>query len=121
VTTQRQETAELLTNALQSVPMLAPAILPRLASVIDLPDADDFAAEVKQLLAPQQQPQAEQPNPKDITSAELNAAKAEGQRLTNLGTAMQLGLGPMGAAVQSPDPAMGAMPGAPDADQGSFA
>ena len=54
VTTQRQETAELLTNALQAAPMLAPVILPRLAEVIDLPDADEFAAEVKQLLQPQQ-------------------------------------------------------------------
>jgi hypothetical protein len=54
ITTQRQETAELLTNALQAAPMLAPVILPRLASVIELPDADEFAEEVKQLLQPQQ-------------------------------------------------------------------
>ena len=65
VTTQRQETAEMLTSALQAAPMLAPVILPRLAGVMELPDADEFAAEVKQLLQPQpQQPQAPPPNPK---------------------------------------------------------
>lgn len=123
VTTQRQETAELLTNALQAAPMLAPVILPRLASVIELPDADEFAEEVKQLLQPQpQQAQPpEPPNPKDITTAELNAAKAEGQRLTNLGTAMQLGLPPMGMATTAPNPDMGLPPGAPDASQGQIA
>ena len=123
VTTQRQETAELLTNALQAAPMLAPVILPRLASVIELPDADEFAAEVKQLLQPQPQqgPPPEPPNPKDITTAELNAAKAEGQRLSNFATAQQLGLAPMGFAAGGPDPAMGQMPGAPDASQGPIA
>lgn len=125
VTTQRQETAELLTQALQAAPMLAPVILPRLAGVIELPDADEFAEEVKALIqgaqqGPQQAPPPP-PNPKDITTAELNAAKAEGQRLQNLGTAMQLGLGPMGMAASAPDPAMGDMPGAPDASQGPIA
>lgn len=80
VTTQRQETAELLTNALQAAPMLAPVILPRLAQVIDLPDADEFAAEVKQMLAP---PQPQGPNPKDVAQAENYAAEAEGKRLDN--------------------------------------
>lgn len=121
VTTQRQETAEVLTNALQAAPMLAPVILPRLATVIDLPDADDFSAEVKQLLGQaqaQQGPPPAPPNPKDVTTAELNAAKAEGQRLSNFATAQQLGLAPMGFAQQGPDPAMGQMPGEPDAFQG---
>lgn len=117
VTTQRQETAEILTNALQAAPMLASVILPRLAEVIDLPDADEFAGEVKQLLQGAQQ-QPPPPNPKDTTAAALNAAKAEGQQLSNLATAQHLGLAPMGFAAQTPDPAMGTMPGAPDATQG---
>lgn len=54
VTTQRQETTEALTGALQAAPMLAPVILPRLASLLDMPDADEFAEEVKQLIQPQQ-------------------------------------------------------------------
>ena len=122
VTTQRQETAEVLTNAMQAAPMLAPVIIPRLAGVIELPDADEFAQEVRQLMGQAQQgpqqPPPEPPNPKDMTTAELNAAKAEGQRLTNFATAQQLGLAPMGFAQQGPDPAMGQMPGAPDAFQG---
>ena len=89
VTTQRQETAELLTNALQAAPMLAPVILPRLAEVIDLPDADEFAAEVKALLQPQPQ-QAPPPNPKDVTQAQLNAAKAQGHQLDNVAKAHNL-------------------------------
>ena len=122
VTTQRQETAEVLTNAMQAAPMLAPVIIPRLAGVIELPDADEFAQEVRQLMGQAQQgpqqPPPEPPNPKDMTTAELNAAKAEGQRLTNFATAQQLGLAPMGFAQQGPDPAMGQQPGAPDAFQG---
>lgn len=127
VTTQRQETAELLTNALQAAPMLAPVILPRLAGVIELPDADEFAEEVRQLLGQAQQAQQGQqappeppPNPKDLTTADLNAAKAEGQRLQNFATAQQLGLAPMGFAGAAPMPE-GDMPGAPDAFQGPIA
>jgi hypothetical protein len=122
VTTQRQETAEILTNALQSAPMLAPVILPRLAQVIDLPDADEFSEEVRQLLGAAQQAQAPQgpppPNPKDMASADKYAAEAEGKRLENYATAMQLGLAPMGFAAGPPNPAMGEMPGEPDAFQG---
>jgi hypothetical protein len=92
VTTQRQETAELLTNALQAAPMLAPVILPRLAEVIDLPDADEFAAEVKALLQPQQPPPPPPPNPKDVTQAQLNAAKAQGHQLDNVAKAHNLAL-----------------------------
>lgn len=125
VTTQRQETAELLTQALAAAPMLAPVILPRLASVIELPDADEFAEEVRALIqgaqqGPQQAPPPP-PNPKDVAAAELNAAKAQGQQLQNFATAMQLGIGPMGMATQAPDPAMGDTPGAPDAFQGPIA
>lgn len=125
VTTQRQETTEILTSALQAAPMLAPVILPRLASVIDLPDADEFAEEVRQLLGAAQQAQAPQgpppPDPAKMASADLNAAKAQGQQLQNYATAMQLGLGPMGMAASPPDPAMGAMPAAPDGFQGPIA
>lgn len=121
VTTQRQETAEVLTNAMQAAPMLAPIIVPRLAGAIELPDADEFANEVRQFMGAAQgaqQKPPEPPNPKDVTTAELNAAKAEGQRLTNFATAQQLGLAPMGFAQQGPDPAMGQMPGEPDAFRG---
>jgi hypothetical protein len=126
VTTQRQETAELLTSALQAAPMLAPVILPRLAGVIELPDADEFAAEVKQLLQPQPGPQGPPPpNPKDIASARkdmasanLDDVKADELRLSNMVTAGQLGLSPMGFASQPPEPDMGENPGAPGAFQG---
>lgn len=125
VTTQRQETAEVLTNALQAAPMLAPVIIPRLAGVIDLPDADEFAEEVRALIGQAQQtqqgppqPPPEPPNPKDMTTADLNAAKAEGQRLQNFATAQQLGLAPMGFAAGPPNPAMGEMPAEPDGFQG---
>lgn len=124
VTTQRQESAEVLTNALQAAPMLASVIIPRLAGVIELPDADDFAEEVRQLMGAAQQAQAQQgqqpperPNPKDLTTAALNEAKAEGQRLQNFATAQQLGLAPMGFAQAAPMPE-GDMPGEPDAFQG---
>lgn len=128
VTTQRQETAELLTNALQAAPMLAPVILPRLAQVIELPDADEFAAEVKQLLTPQPQ-QAPPPNPKDAASAEKMGAETIGIHFDNVAKLAQLeGTGaPMGAIEAGPNPAMGQqqapqgppqMPGAPDAFQG---
>lgn len=124
VTTQRQETAEALTNALQAAPMLAPVILPRLAGVIDLPDADDFAAEVKQMLQPQAPQGPPPPNPKDIASAEkamadadLTKAKTEGQQMQNFAAAMQLGNAPMGFAGQGPEPE-GEYPGEPDAYQG---
>jgi hypothetical protein len=74
VTTQRQETAELLTSALQAAPMLAPVILPRLASVIDLPDAEEFAAEVKALMQPQQDGQQQQ---MQMQAAQLTMAEQE--------------------------------------------
>lgn len=124
VTTQRQEVAEMLTDALGSAPMLAPVILPRLASVLDLPDADEFAEEVKQLLQPQQPPPPPPPNPKDLSSAQLNSAKAHGQEIDNMASLMQLrASGLMGAGTAGPDPAMGPSmpPGAPDASQGQIA
>lgn len=121
VTTQRQETAELLTNALQAAPMLAPVILPRLASVIELPDADEFAAEVKQLLQPQPQ-QAPPTNPKDESQAALNTAKAKGQEIDNTIKVGQL-LGHFPAMGPSPEapPQTGPTAGAPDASQGPIA
>lgn len=124
VTTQRQETAELLTQALQAAPMLAPVILPRLAGVIELPDADEFAEEVRTLIqgsqqGPQQAPPPP-PNPKDIAAAELNAAKAQGQQLQNFAAAQQLGLGPMGFANAAPPPE-GDMPAEPGGFQGPIA
>lgn len=91
VTTQRQETASILTEALQAAPMLAPAILPRLAQVIELPDADEFAAEVKQLLQPPP-PQPQPPNPKDLAQADKYAAEATGQKLQNTADAAQLAI-----------------------------
>lgn len=127
VTTQRQESAEILTTALQAAPMLAPVILPRLAAVIELPDADEFAAEVKQALQPQPQQQQppEPPNPKDITQAQLNASKAQGQDIDNMAKLAQLGgmMPPMGAGMAGPQPAVGPemTPGAPDANQGPIA
>ena len=98
-------------------PALAPVILPRLAAVINLPDADEFAAEVKALLQPQ--PQAAPPvNPKDQAQADKYAAEAKGQEIDNTIRVGQLfgHLPGMGPAEQAP-PEMG-MPGAPDAMQG---
>ena len=112
VTTQRQETAEMLTSALQAAPMLAPVILPRLAGVMELPDADEFAEEVKQLLQPQpQQQQAPPPNPNDVAKAQkamadadLTAAKTQGQNMQNYQMAVQLGVAPMGMSSDEPYP-----------------
>lgn len=124
VTSQRAETAEIMTSIIQAAPMLAPVVLPRLAQVMELPDADEFAQEVRQLLQPQQPQGPPPPNPKDIASAEkdlsqaaLNNAKAGSQRLQNFAAASQLGASPMGFATESPEPEMG-MPGEPDAYQG---
>lgn len=117
VTTQRQETAELLTNALQAAPMLAQVILPRLAGVMELPDADEFAEEVRQLLQPQQAPV----NPKDEAGARKLNAEADGKQLENIVNAAQLGF--VGGAMAGPPPVMGPQmsPGAPDAMQGQIA
>lgn len=117
VTTQRQETAEALTSFVQAAPQTAPVILPRLAAVLDIPDADELAQELKAVFQPQQ-PQAD---PQAAAAAELTAAKAEGQKISNIGAALQLGIPPMGQALSSPNPAMGPMPGAPDATQGPIA
>lgn len=92
VTTQRQETAELLTSTLQAAPMLAPVILPRLAAVIDMPDADEFAAEVKALM----QPGPQGPNPKDQAQAALSSAKADGQKIDNMVTLANIAATPLG-------------------------
>jgi hypothetical protein len=101
--------------------MLAPVILPRLASVIDLPDADEFAAEVKQLLQPQPQ-QAPPISPKDASQAMLNEAKAKGQEIDNTIKVGQLtgALPPMGPNPDAP-PQMGPTAGAPGANQGPIA
>jgi hypothetical protein len=123
VTTQRQESTEVLTSTLQAAPMLAPVIIPRLASLIDLPDADDFAEEVRQLMQPQPQ-QAAPPDPKDMASAEKMQAETVGIHFDNAAKLAQLeGLGPMGAAVAGPEPGKGPQdePGAPDAFQGPIA
>lgn len=56
--TKRAEIADKLLGILQFAPMTAPAIIPRIAKVIDMPDSQEIAEEVKALMQPQQEPQS---------------------------------------------------------------
>ena len=51
--TKRAEIAESLLGILQFAPDTAPAIIPRLADVLDIPGAEDIANEIRALMQPQ--------------------------------------------------------------------
>lgn len=54
-TTQRMENVEALNGILAAAPTVAPVILPRWAKYMDWPDAQEFADELREFLAPQPQ------------------------------------------------------------------
>jgi len=83
-TTRRQGIAQAYTEIMSQVPQIAPILLPRLAQLLDVPDADELAQELKTMLQPPA-PQGPPPiNPKDQAQADLNAAKADGQKIENV-------------------------------------
>lgn len=51
--TQRQEACSMITEMTRSAPAIAPIALPRIAKLMDFPDADDFAKELEILLPPE--------------------------------------------------------------------
>jgi hypothetical protein len=53
--TTRMETADALTNILQSAPQLSQVLLPRLVKILDMPDSDEIAEEINGVMNPQQQ------------------------------------------------------------------
>jgi len=75
-TTQRQMAADMFQQMLQSVPMLAPVLIPRMVAAMELPDGDEIAAEIAQAAQGQQQ-QPQQPDPKDLAQANKYQAEAE--------------------------------------------
>lgn len=85
-TTRRQEIAQSYTEIMGQVPQVAPILLPRLAQLLDVPDAEELAQEIKGMLTPQPQqaPPPEPPNPKDTADAEYTRARADGQNIRNM-------------------------------------
>ena len=81
-TTRREEMAEIFQGLMQSVPALAPVIIPRLIDVLDMPDAEEIAQEVRALTGQGQQKQAA-PDPKGLAQAAKYEAEA---RQTNFET-----------------------------------
>lgn len=56
--TKRAEIANSLLGVMQFAPMLAPAIVPRLAKAIDMPDAEGLIRDIEAMMQPQPQPAA---------------------------------------------------------------
>lgn len=79
-TTRREEMAEIFQGLMQSVPALAPVIIPRLIDVLDMPDAEEIAQEVRALTG---QGNQKSPDPKDVAQAAKYEAEA---RQTNFET-----------------------------------
>ncbi len=62
-TTAREKAAEVLSELLQSVPPLAPVLVPRLVEALSLPDGQEIAQEVRQIMQPQQPEGPPEPKP----------------------------------------------------------
>jgi hypothetical protein len=85
-TTAREKAAEMFTELLRAVPPLAPVLVPRMVDALDLPDGQEMAQEVRQLMSPQPQQQGPaQPDPKDQAQADKFAAEAERTRVQTMG------------------------------------
>jgi hypothetical protein len=83
--------------------------------LLDVPDAAELAEEIKQLLTPQPKgPPPEPPDPSKAAQADLNSAKADGQRIDNMARGYQLSSLIHGAVPAFAMPPQEAMPpGAP--------
>jgi hypothetical protein len=55
LSTTRMESADALTNILQTAPQLSQVLLPRLIKLLDMPDSDEIAEEINKVMNPQQQ------------------------------------------------------------------
>lgn len=94
--TRRQETADALVEILRSAPEIAPIVLPRLAKMLDFPDADELAEDLEVLLPPE-------------IRAKRQAERGEGEEEA---VEPQI-LGPDGQPVNSADTEEGAEPEVP--------
>lgn len=74
-TTRRQEAAEAMTELMRAFPAAAPVIGPRLAKNLDWPEADEIAAELKQLAQAAMGGGQPQPDPAAMAKAQADAGK----------------------------------------------
>jgi hypothetical protein len=95
-TSQRAETAQGLLDMMQAAPMLAPIILPRIAELMDWPDAAEVAEEIRKLF--QGQGQAPPPDPEKQAKARKTMVEANKIEFDLTERLMQLGLPLPGAA-----------------------
>ena len=98
-TSQRQETAQGIIDMLQAAPMLGPILLPRLAELMDWPDAEEVSQEIRQMF--QGQGQAPPPDPEKEAKARKTNVEANKLEFEMTERLMALGLPVPGAAPAS--------------------
>jgi len=85
--TRRQEAADIMSQMVQTAPLIAPIVLPRIAKMIDFPDADELAQDLEVMLPPE-------------LKAKREAERGEGEEGTG---GQPVILGPDGQPVSSAD------------------
>jgi hypothetical protein len=124
--TRQQEKAESLIQLTQNMPIVGQAAPDLVVKSLDFAGGDEIVARIKKMLPPgltEDGPMPPpQPNPKDLASAEKDAAtarktiaEAEGQELENIGAGLQLAtvLSGLQATVQGMAAQLAQLAGAP--------
>jgi hypothetical protein len=78
---RRMEAADGMSQMLQSAPMYAQVIVPRLAKNLDIPEADEIAEEMKQLTKPPDPPPEPPPDPKMQMAVEKHVVDMDNKSL----------------------------------------
>lgn len=112
-TSQRAETAQGLIDMLQAAPMLAPVILPRVAELMDWPDAEEVSQEIRQVF--QGQGQAPPPDPEKQAKARKTTIEANKIEFDMTRELMAMGLpipsaGPTSAGTSPTGAPVGGLP-----------